>query len=195
MTRVGCRHEAPASCVKGRSHANGRASHAAPLSATTTSAACAPAVKRGSDLYHLHGDHLGSTSLTTRGSTVEASRTYYAYGAERSASAVLQTDRTFTGQKSDATGLMYYNARDYDSALGTFILPDTIVSDAARVIHFNRFLYAGGNPLKYIDPSGRDFICVKGGPAFQNDGVTALITMCQQAANEAGWNAEDHGPI
>ncbi len=25
------------------------------------------AVKRGSDLYHLHGDHLGSISLTTRG--------------------------------------------------------------------------------------------------------------------------------
>ena len=153
------------------------------------------AVKRGSDLYHLHGDHLGSTSLIAEGSTTTASRTYYAYGAERSASAVLQTDRTFTGQKSDATGLMYYNARDYDSALGTFISPDTIVSDAGRVIHFNRFLYAGGNPLKYIDPSGRDFICVKGGPAFQNDGVTAFSTMFQQAAIEAGWNEDVHGPI
>ena len=41
------------------------------------------AVKRGSTLYHLHGDHLGSTSLTTAGSVVEASRTYYAYGAQR----------------------------------------------------------------------------------------------------------------
>ena len=30
------------------------------------------AVKRGSTLYHLHGDHLGSTSLTTRGSTETA---------------------------------------------------------------------------------------------------------------------------
>ena len=69
------------------------------------------AVKRGSTLYHLHGDHLGSTSLTTAGSVVEASRAYYAYGAERSASGTLQTDRTFTGQKSDATGLLYYNAR------------------------------------------------------------------------------------
>ena len=69
------------------------------------------AVKRGSALYHLHGDHLGSTSLTTSGSVVEASRAYYAYGAERAASGTLQTDRTFTGQKSDATGLLYYNAR------------------------------------------------------------------------------------
>ena len=57
------------------------------------------AVKRGSTLYHLHGDHLGSTPLTTAGSAVEASRAYYAYGAERAATGDLQTDRTFTGQK------------------------------------------------------------------------------------------------
>ena len=79
------------------------------------------AVRRGNTLYHLHGDHLGSTSLTTRGSTTTASRTYYAYGSERSASGDLQTDRTFTGQKRDATGLLYDNARYYDPALGTFI--------------------------------------------------------------------------
>ena len=127
-------------------------------------------MKRGSALYHLHGDHLcsacaqcptdgvrsgfGSISLTTTGSVVEASRTYYAYGAQRSASGDLKTDRTFTGQKHDATGLLYYNARYYDPALGTFISPDSLVPDASRVIDYNRFLYARGNPLKYNDPSG-----------------------------------------
>ena len=111
------------------------------------------AVKRGSTLYHLHGDHLGSTSLTTAGSTVEASRAYYAYGA-RSASGDLKTDRTFTGQKRDATGLMYYNARYYDPALGTFISPDSMVPGAGQMINYNRFLYARGNPLKYSDPTG-----------------------------------------
>ena len=49
----------------------------------------------------------GSTSLTTQGSSTRASRAYYAYGAERSASGDLQTDRTFTGQKSDASGLLF----------------------------------------------------------------------------------------
>ena len=112
------------------------------------------AVKRGNNLYHLHGDHLGSTSLTTRGSAETANRTYYGYGAERSASGDLQTDRTFTGQKSDATGLMYYNARYYDPALGAFISPDFMVPDPERVINFNRVLYARGNPLRFMDPSG-----------------------------------------
>ena len=112
------------------------------------------AVKRGSTLYHLHGDHLGSTSLTTRGSSTTASRAYYAYGSERSATGDLRTDRTFTGQKRDATGLMYYNARYYDPALGTFISPDSLVPGAGQVINFNRFLYTKGNPLRYSDPSG-----------------------------------------
>ena len=112
------------------------------------------AVKRGSALYHLHGDHLGSKSLTTAGAVVEASRAYYAYGAERAASGTLRTDRTFTGQKSDSTGLLYYNARYYDPALGTFISPDSLVPDAGMVVDYNRFLYARGNPLKYSDPTG-----------------------------------------
>ena len=112
------------------------------------------AVKRGNRLFHLHSDHLGSTSLTTRGSTIEASRAYYAYGAERAASGNLKTDRTFTGQKRDATGLLYYNARYYDPALGTFISPDSMVPGAGQVINYNRFLYARGNPLKYTDPTG-----------------------------------------
>ena len=75
-------------------------------------------VKRGNTLYHLHGDHLSSTSLTTRGSAETASRAYYAYGSERSASGDVKTDRTFTDQKRDAGGLMYYNARYYRSRAG-----------------------------------------------------------------------------
>ena len=112
------------------------------------------AVGRGNRLYHLHGDHLGSTSLTTTGSAVEASRAYYAYGSERAATGDLRIDRTFTGQKADGTGLLYYNARYYDPSLGTFIAPDSMVPNPARVIDYNRFLYARGNPLKYSDPSG-----------------------------------------
>ena len=66
----------------------------------------------------------------------------------------LQTDRTFTGQKSDATGLLYYNARYYDPSLGTFISPDTRLSYTGRPIDYNRFSYVRGNPLRFTDPSG-----------------------------------------
>ncbi len=77
---------------------------------------------------------------------------YYAYGSVRSGEvADLHTDRTFTGQKSDATGLLYYNARYYDPSLGTFISPDTIVPDPGLVIDYNRVLYARANPLRYTE--------------------------------------------
>ena len=68
--------------------------------------------------------------------------------------AALPTDRTYTGQKQDGTGLLYYNARYYDPSLGIFLSPDTLVPDAGRVVDYNRFLYVRGNPLKYNDPSG-----------------------------------------
>ena len=96
----------------------------------------------------------GSNSLTTAGSVVEASRAYHPYGFERAASGTLRTDRTYTGQKEDGTGLLYYNARYYDPALGTFISPDSLVPDAGMVVDYNRFLYPRGNPLKYSDLSG-----------------------------------------
>ena len=48
-------------------------------------------------------NHLSSTSLTTRGSTVKASRADDAYGAERAPTGDLQTDHPFTGHKRDET--------------------------------------------------------------------------------------------
>ena len=181
------------------------------------------AVKRGSTLYHssfwpervpltsrdranipaeakkLHGDHLGSTSLTTLSSTSIASRAYYAYGAERSGSGDLQTDRTFTGQKSDASGLLHYNARYYDPALGTFISPDSIVPDPGRVISYNRFLYAEGNPLKYKDPSGHIAVCFSGG-FLKTENIssnTEFINACKENLKRIGYvkGTDGHGEI
>ncbi len=49
-------------------------------------------------------------------------------GQDRSSSNTTLTTWCFTGQREDATiGLYYYGARYYDSALGRFVQPDTIV--------------------------------------------------------------------
>ena len=81
------------------------------------------------------------------------SQGYYAYGRKRRGG-TLATDHTFTGQKRDGTGLMYYNARYYDPVIGTFISPDTIVPDVTSVFSYNRYMYTRGNPLNRIDPTG-----------------------------------------
>ncbi len=68
-------------------------------------------MNNGGTLYYLHSDHLGSTVLTTQGSTT-VSQQYCAYGRKRSGTTCpggnsLPTGHTFTGQKLDGTGLQY----------------------------------------------------------------------------------------
>jgi RHS repeat-associated protein len=108
-------------------------------------------------LSYLHGDHLGSTSVTTSNSGAATNSVrYYAYGGQRSGNLfALPTDHTFTGQKLDRnTGLLYYGARYYDSGLGTFISPDSLIPDPGNPQDLNRYSYTRNNPLKYRDPSG-----------------------------------------
>jgi RHS repeat-associated protein len=77
---------------------------------------------------------------------------YYPYGSTRSGS--VSTDKKFTGQRLDGTGLYYYNARYYDAGIGRFISADTVVPSPMNPQDFNRYSYALNNPLKYVDPSG-----------------------------------------
>ncbi|MDD5702809.1 MAG: hypothetical protein PHU23_12260 [Dehalococcoidales bacterium] len=41
----------------------------------------------------------------------------------------LGTDKLFTGQRLDDTGLYYYGARYYDPTIGGFISPDSTIPD------------------------------------------------------------------
>lgn len=112
---------------------------------------------------YLHGDHLGSVSLTTDAQGVKIAETRYkAWGEVRYSWGAAPTDLGFTGQRADATGLMFYQARYYSPVLGRFISPDTIVPDPGNPQDLNRYLYTNNNPVKYIDPSGHspflDFI-------------------------------------
>jgi len=115
------------------------------------------AVRQNGTLSYLHGDHLGSTSVTTSASGAKTSDVrYFAYGGQRTGNLfALPTDHAFTGQKLDkGTGLLYYGARYYDSALGTFISPDTIVPRPGDPLSLNRHAYVLNNPLRYTDPTG-----------------------------------------
>ncbi len=67
----------------------------------------------------------------------------------------LPTDRRFTGQREEVSlGFYDYGARPYAPALGRFLQADTIVPNPANPQSLNRYAYALGNPLYYVDPSG-----------------------------------------
>ncbi|MBK8287028.1 MAG: RHS repeat protein [Ahniella sp.] len=62
----------------------------------------------------------------------------------------------FTGyQKDEALGLYYANARFYDPLVGAFGATDPWAGDPSRPVTLNKFLYANGNPVVFVDPDGR----------------------------------------
>ena len=116
------------------------------------------AMRVNGKLYFLFSDHLGSNSVVTNasGSKVAENR-YTPWGELRPAgSNVLPTNYTYTGQYSyqDDFGLMFYNARWYDSSLGRFAQADTVVPGAGNPMAWDRYAYTENNPVRYTDPSG-----------------------------------------
>jgi RHS repeat-associated protein len=74
------------------------------------------------------------------------------------------TAKRFTGQYHETAlpggeGLSFYNARWYDPKLGSFLSADSIVPQPLDPQSLNRYAYAGGNPLRFSDPSGHTKLC------------------------------------
>jgi RHS repeat-associated protein len=107
-------------------------------------------------LNFLLGDHLGSNAITTSNSGVRSTEIrYMPWGTTRYTYGSNPTTFQYTGQRVESSlGLLFYNARWYDSALGRFIQADSIVPGGVQGL--DRYAYVSNNPLKYTDPTGRD---------------------------------------
>src|SRR5713226_1408683 len=117
------------------------------------------------DTRYLHSDHLGSLVAITdeSGNRVE-SLSYDPYGNRRQANGqdattpiVSLTHFGYTSQEhDDNVKLINMNARLYDPILGRFITPDSTVQNPGNGQTYNRYSYAGNNPMRYVDPTGHD---------------------------------------
>jgi RHS repeat-associated protein len=183
-------------------------------------------------VYYYHGDHLGSAQLVTdyRGEVYEHVE-YTPYGelwVEEVRAGQEKTPFRFTGKRLDEeTGLYYYGARyldlqtsrrlSTDLAMGEYI-PQAPVDDEARKRNGNLpgmggvynyvnphvYYYAGNNPVKYIDPTGRAdddwiklllavYISSKNAPqpnALQNYIVDTVETLANAMIGHATLNLE-----
>jgi RHS repeat-associated protein len=101
-----------------------------------------------STLSYILQDHLGSTSVTanaTTGALVSETK-YFPFGSSRPSNYTPPTDKLFTGQCLDQTGLYYYGARYYNPEIGRFISADTIVPDPAIPQTLSRYTYCLNSP-------------------------------------------------
>jgi len=113
--------------------------------------------------YYLHKDHVGSTHIVTDDAGKVVARTIYKPFGEidhRSSEGNDIFRAKFGGQEFDGeSGLYYFDARYYDATIGRFITPDSVMgSGFLQLDVFNRYAFAGNNPIRNIDPSGHSFL-------------------------------------
>jgi RHS repeat-associated protein len=133
------------------------------------------------ELRHASLDHLGNTRLLTgNGGNLIARYDYYPHGDPiepiTNESEVLR----FTGHERDSRGmggaagygaLNYMHARYQSPYLGRFLTVDPVESGIpSKPQSWHKYAYARGNPLKYVDPNGKDPI------QFQQIGRTKALT-------------------
>ena len=112
-----------------------------------------------SPLQYYHLDVLGSVRMVTDAMGAVVKRhDYFAFGED---TAPLTGDpRRFTGKELDSeTALHYFGARYHRNLTGRLTTVDPVLDQATAVFNpqgWNRYAYVRNNPLKYIDPDGRD---------------------------------------
>jgi len=97
----------------------------------------------GATLYWVHGSHLGVPIVTTDSAGNLAAPTGF-------------TRVGFPGQTQTLADLFYNRYRDYDPSTGRYIQGDPSGLGGGS----NPYLYANGNPLKYVDPKGRNPVLI-----------------------------------
>jgi RHS repeat-associated protein len=122
------------------------------------------------------------------------------------ASSTLPTRYTFTGQRSymddittagitEGFGLMFYNARWYDPALGRMAQADSIIPGGVQGL--DRYAYVNNSPVNFTDPSGHK-ICTDDGYcgsyndySYQKHMYTDAITNVYKWKLKGRWSLKE----
>ena len=143
---------------------------------------------------YAHTDHLGTVQVATTDAGLMRPQTYYTpYGeamdTPTQASARPEQDLGLTGHIRDkSTGLTYMQARYHDPVVGRFLSVDpvTMLDMDMNPNYFNRYAYAGNDPVNNLDLDGRKFE-VSTETELDDDGTsTTTVTMTFTAAFVGG---------
>ncbi|MCP4712569.1 MAG: RHS repeat-associated core domain-containing protein, partial [Planctomycetes bacterium] len=111
---------------------------------------------RNSGTSYYHYDGLGGTrALTDEVSAVTDTYTYEAFGALIAQTGDTPNNYLFAGEQYDPNaGFYYLRARYYAPGIGRFVTQDPWMGNTYDPVSLHKYLYANGNPINRIDPSG-----------------------------------------
>ncbi len=136
-------------------------------------------------LYYLHGDHLGTASYVTDGNG-ETTQFFLnlPFGetmAEQNLPGAYENPYKFNAKELDReTNLYYYGARYYNPRLSIWYGVDPL---AEKYPSLSPYVYTVNNPIKYIDPDGRDIVIVTDRDGASGNGHGAVII----GSEKTGW--------
>ena len=112
----------------------------------------------GGEYATYHYDNRGSTvAITNSQGKVTDTFTYGPYGEQCGRKGKTRTPFLYNGRygvETDTNGLYYMRARYYNPDIKRFINQDVVQGSLDNAITLNRFAYANGNPISFIDPFG-----------------------------------------
>jgi len=105
-----------------------------------------------------HFDCRGSTiAITDTNSNITDTFAYDTYGKLISRTGTSNVIFGYNGRDgvvTDSNGLIYMRARYYSPEMKRFINADIVPGKLSNAITLNRFAYANGNPVSFVDPFG-----------------------------------------
>ena len=108
------------------------------------------------NVYHF--DLRGSTvAITDMSGAITDTFTYDTYGkltARTGTSSIIFGYNGRDGVVTDENGLIYMRARYYSPNMKRFINADILPGHISNAVTLNRFAYANGNPVSFVDPFG-----------------------------------------
>jgi RHS repeat-associated protein len=97
--------------------------------------------------------------LTDASGAVTDSYEYDAFGNKIGSTGTTPNNYLYRGEQYDPDlGLYYLRARYYNPLTGRFMSRDPLDGQAKIPATLHKYLYAQGDPLNKVDPSGRDAI-------------------------------------
>ncbi len=107
-------------------------------------------------IYNAHGDVVG---LVNDAGTVVNTYEYTPWGEIRSETETIDNPIKYAGEYyDDELDMIYLRARYYDPQIGRFTSHDIEEGEISSPLDMNRYVYCKNNPIKYVDPSGENWI-------------------------------------
>src|SRR3989344_3744658 len=138
------------------------------------------------NIIYFTKDHISSNRITTKNNgDIEYQANYQPYGNIYTQTG--QEKFKFSGKELDSSNLYYFGARYYNSNIGRFTQVDPIFKPTE-----SPYQYANNNPIKYVDPTGKEVL--GGGLQSVPTGVgdSSVLQFQYTQSNAPGWALHEH---